>query len=88
MNRQDVHRLLDAERDYQKAKWGDRQHSVPAWLLVLRQELNEAMEAWATTGDDAAAMDEVRQVAAVAIACLEQHGACVQVREWHGPKKG
>jgi NTP pyrophosphatase (non-canonical NTP hydrolase) len=75
VTRNEVYALIDGERDHQKAKWGDKPLSVPGYLLVLRAELDEAIEAWVKTEDDQAAMDEIRQVAAVAVAAMEWHEA-------------
>lgn len=74
MKREDVYALIDGERDHQKVTWGDKPLSVPGYLLVIRAELDEAIEAWVKTEDDQAAMDEVRQVAATAVAAMEWHG--------------
>lgn len=49
-------------------------HSVGGWLVVLRRELREAEDAWACNDGDADALNEIAQVAAVAVACLRQHG--------------
>ena len=78
MTREDVYAAIDGERDYQDRKWGplsERHHEVGAWLAVLQVELTEAFVAWCKAPGDKAALEEVRQVAAVAVACLEQHGA-------------
>ena len=65
---------IQRERQYQENKRPGRNHSVPAWLLILRKELAEAEEAWVGYAGDEAALLEILQVAAVAVACLEQHG--------------
>ncbi|MEW6048847.1 MAG: hypothetical protein AB1609_20615 [Bacillota bacterium] len=75
--RLDVFRAIQSERRYQDAKWGsidEHPHSVGEWLLILGSELNEAMDAWVRHGGDRDALREILQVAAVAVACLEQHG--------------
>jgi hypothetical protein len=74
----DVFAILTGERLHQTRKWGDLDAhplTVGDYLLVMQQELGEAVQAW-TKGhpDDTAALCEVVQVAAVAVACLEQHG--------------
>jgi hypothetical protein len=71
---EEAYRLIEGERAHQKAKWGDHPLSVPGYLLVLRAEIEEAIEAWVKSEDDGKAMDEVRQVAACAIAAIEWHG--------------
>lgn len=67
------------ERAYQDRKWGtveENPHEVGQWIAIMQRELDEAREAYDncwTTG-----LLEILQVAAVAVACLEQHG--VQMR--------
>jgi hypothetical protein len=74
----DVFAILTAERLHQTRKRGDLDAhplTVGEYLLVMQRELAEAVEAWAKGHpDDTAALCEVVQVAAVAVACLEQHG--------------
>ncbi len=68
---------VTAERKYQDAKWGtlsNHPHTVAEWLLILESELAEAKDAWVRNGGDLEALKEIVQVAAVAVACLEQHG--------------
>jgi hypothetical protein len=68
---------LRRERAYQDAKWGTIQqhpHTVGEWLLVVESELLEAKEAWCKGQGDRGALVELVQVAAVVVACLEQHG--------------
>lgn len=65
------------ERNYQDQKHGtieNHPHEVGAYLTLLRVELREAEEAWAHHHDDLAALAEIVQIGAVALACLEQHG--------------
>lgn len=80
MARKDVYHAIDSERDYQDAKWGplpERSHEVGAWLTVMRHCLNKAEAAWTPQPTDVDALKEIRQIAAVAVACMEQHGvAC------------
>lgn len=66
------------ERDYQDAKWGtiaEHNQSIPGYLLIIRKELEEAENGWMknTPGRDSA-LAEIRQIAAVAIACMQQYG--------------
>lgn len=74
--------MLD-EREYQSAKYGtidERQVPLPGYLVIMRAELAEADEGYIRGHDDTMARDEVRQVGAVAFACLEQLG--VVPRTW------
>lgn len=77
MERNDVFREIDNEREYQERKWGTiEQHplTVGEYLLILKGELDEATQAWRKSRGDTDALDEIRQVAAVAVAALEEHG--------------
>lgn len=65
------------ERIYQDRKWGtieDHPHEVGSWLVIMRQLLNDAERAYMSKRGDTGALDEVRKVAAVGCACMEQHG--------------
>jgi hypothetical protein len=72
--RQAIYNAIDRERHYQDAKWGPPDHPVAAWLLIIESELHEAKQAWVTGDGDIDALAEILQIAATAIACMEQHG--------------
>ena len=77
MEREKVYAAIDSERLHQDRKWGTIQqhpHEVGGWLTVLRQTLAKAEAAWCSNSGDYQALLEIRQVAAVAVACGEQHG--------------
>jgi hypothetical protein len=69
---------LKLEREFQDAKYGsidNKQQSVAGYLLVLEAELNEAKTGWLKNVEGKhSSLAEIRQIAAVAIACLQQHG--------------
>lgn len=78
MYRENVFAAIDRERAWQEQKWGTNQehpHSVAEWLLIVESELAEAKHAWTKGIGDADALAELVQIAAVAVAALEQHGA-------------
>jgi hypothetical protein len=78
MDRAKVFEAIDRERCWQEQKWGtnqDHPHTVGEWLLIIESELNEAKQGWVKGRGDADALSELIQVAAVAVAALEQHGA-------------
>lgn len=75
-------RAVLAEREYQTAIHDEHPHDLAGWLLILRAELREAEEAWVGSSD---VLDEVRQVAAVAFACMEQHGVRHRAG-WRSPR--
>ncbi len=45
------------------------------WLTIMRKLLHDAECKYATQNGDAGALDEIRKVVAVGIACMEQYGA-------------
>ena len=70
---------IRAERAYQDQKWGgpehDRQHTLLEWSRILRDEVNEAiaaMRGWTLTNAPASVRSELIQVAAVAVAIVQQ----------------
>lgn len=75
---EDVIKLVRLERYYQDNKWGtseERTQSLPGYLLVMRKELEEAERGWLKGGDGRnSCLAEMLQVAAVAVAALEEHG--------------
>lgn len=76
-NFQQVMSAILEERLYQDAKWGtivEHPHTAAEWLLIIEGELVEAKQAWQKGTSDQLALSEVLQIAAVAVACLEQHG--------------
>lgn len=69
-----VSQVIDSERRYQTAKWGDPDHTVPEWILIMRKLMNDVDAAWFKDGE-VAALSEIRQLTAVGVACMEQHEA-------------
>jgi len=76
--RNEVFEAIDSERDHQDQKWGTLEqhpHEVGSWLTIMRNLLSEADAAYCCQRGDAGALEEIRKVAAVGVACMEQHGA-------------
>ena len=77
MKRKQVYKLIDSERDYQDALPNhstklDETHPVASWILFMEQHLNNAKrEIYAL--DPIAALEEVRKVAALGVACMENN---------------
>lgn len=69
---------IGRERAYQDDKWGaisEHGHTLGEWLLILEAELLEAKVALIKGGEGRDSIrSELVQIAAVAIAALEQHG--------------
>jgi hypothetical protein len=82
-----VYKALDGERDYQDSRWNADttssagQHEVAAFILYMEEYLARARELVSTLADNEAnengesALDFVRKVTALGVACMEQNGA-------------
>lgn len=85
MEREDIYKLIDGERDYQeemgkKYAWGEGKgaanHPVGEFLLMLQEYTRRAIVEWHQPKDgNEAALHMVRKVAGLAVACMEKHGA-------------
>lgn len=75
---QSVLTAVHDERVYQNRKWGtieEHPHEVGGYLTLMRKLLRDAEDAWQSQRGDVGALDELRKVVAVGVACMEQHGA-------------
>jgi len=72
--REDIAQGIKFESDYQDARWGKTPHTVGEWLLIMRSEIDEAIEAWCDGRGDQGALEELLQATTVGIRCMEQHG--------------
>lgn len=84
MTREEVYALINGEREYQERTgeergWGGGEgasnHSVGDFLVMLDVYCQRAKDAWASNTGDEAALDMVRKVAGISVACMEKHGA-------------
>lgn len=78
MERAKVYFTISEERRFQDKKWGtvrEHPHEVGGWLTIMRKLLNDADQAWSSKDGDYGALDEIRKVVAVGVACMEQHDA-------------
>ena len=82
MKRSVVYEAFDGERDYQDEKWGGNGthgiHSITEFLVYIRDYTEEALHIETRVEDEPAnykALDIVRKIGALAVACMEQHGA-------------
>lgn len=69
---------IEREMDYQDDKWGNKEQSLPGYLLIMKKEIDEAIDGW-MRGDvrkDSrnSPLHEIVQVVAVGVQCLEQYG--------------
>ena len=76
--REQIFELINKERQRQDTKYGSldsKKQSLAGYMLILKKELTEAEDGWMKNKQFGhSALEEILQVAAVAIACLEQHG--------------
>ena len=71
----EVFAAIRREREHQKRKYGrDRSCEVGTFITVLRGELREVEDAFCGLKDTKKALEEILQVVAVGVACLEEHG--------------
>lgn len=81
--RQEVFSAINDERVFQDRKWGtvkDHPHEVGSWLTIMRQLLTDAERGYMSTRGDISALNELRKIVSVGIACMEQHGVVVRPR--------
>lgn len=75
---EEVFEKIKAERAYQDAKWGsleEKKQELVGYLVILEKELEEAKNGWMKNKDGRdSALAEIVQIAAVAVACLQQYG--------------
>lgn len=82
VERKEVYVALDGERDYQDGLWGPTGsqglHSVTEFLVFMEDYVKEALHYVSRNAEPGAsevALNIVRKVAAMGVACMEQHGA-------------
>lgn len=82
MERQEVYKKIDVERDYQDLRWSprreknntpDEQKPPAEWLNYIEFHLSKAKEKVYMLEDEQA-LAEVRKIAALTVRCLELHG--------------
>jgi len=84
--RASAYRAIDSERDYQDHLKADRtdfptdgrrsvRHTVGDFVTMMQCYQNELVEAWTRNPGDAPALDTMRKIGAIAVNCMEQHGA-------------
>jgi hypothetical protein len=76
--RKQVYEVIDTERDYQDRRWGPRSNSTAAYLTFMRHWLTRAEQEATKDDDPHRALTSIRKVAALAVACMEEHGAYVR----------
>lgn len=78
-NRAEVYKVIDGEREYQNNLGGSRTDGSPKsvgdYIMMLDYYLSHAKEAWVNNPGIKMAMHDVRKIAAIAVRCMEEHGA-------------
>lgn len=84
VNRADVYAALDSERAYQDTRWNSQTttseglHSIEEWLIYIENYVDEAKQQVSRNAKqvgDALAINTIRKITAMGVACMEQNGA-------------
>lgn len=73
--RSDVFSAIDGEVEYQFAKFGENPHEIDAFATYIRQYSRILDETATAPNTPEAKLTVVRKIAAIAVRCMEQHGA-------------
>lgn len=82
-SREEVYKVIDGEREYQKnfiepnpdRHQGELDHSVGDFIVMLTSYVREAQENWTRHGGVEKSLNSIRKIAAIAVNCMEDHGA-------------
>lgn len=88
MKIEQVFNSVISERQHQDRKWGTinkHPYEVGAWLTLMSVHLSKAMANWCGSTGDAGALEEIRKVLAIGVACGEQHGLAMRPTRSVGP---
>jgi hypothetical protein len=83
--RADVYRAIDSERAYQDRRWNHPdhgRHSIGEWLVYIDSYLSEAKQELTRQPDpfaSADALETIRKIAGMCVACMEDHGAPMRI---------
>jgi hypothetical protein len=79
MERSEVYKLLDQERDYQEhqedAHGWQKTKTVGEWMVLLHYYIAQADKEWSTNTGTAEALNMIRKIGGIAVHCMEEHGA-------------
>lgn len=78
--RYQVVQAIGSERDYQNKRWAGHSHTSTEYLVYIEHYLNIAKQKASTLDftedvNHDAMLSDVRKIAALAVACMEEHGA-------------
>jgi hypothetical protein len=84
MERQEVYKVIDGEREYQDTRWkvdvanGRELHSPVEFLAFIQDYVNQGFHEVCRNQDPLSqelVLITMRKITALGVACLEQHGA-------------
>jgi len=82
MKRTEVYEMIDSERDYQDAKWGDTassnepgkgERTIDEFAVYIQGYTNDLIHAASHFGDPSQKLEVMRKIAGLCVACGEQH---------------
>lgn len=78
MNRDSVYDAINSERDFQETFIAEKglksEKTVGEYLTLIRTYCSRADIAWTFKSGDDSALNEIRKIAAICVACMERHG--------------
>ena len=76
MDRKEVYKIVDLERDYQDSIWNhsEKFNSVGDFLIYMDDYMRKTKEMYTTESGKEPALDVLRKIVALGIACFEVHG--------------
>lgn len=79
-SREEAHKAIDSERDYQLSKWGDldTRNSIGDFLIYMQRELTKAANAYYSPDEPRGVLEGIRKVTTVGVAAMERFGAPVR----------
>lgn len=83
MEREEVYKVIDGEREYQDERWSADNHAesrdsldrtVDEFALYIQRYANNLTDVAGTTDKNEDKLDVVRKIAGLCVACGEKHG--------------
>ena len=73
-----VYTLISGERLYQDDIWGDQSYTVGDYVVLFQYYVERAQTAWVTMPDKSSTLDVIRELAAIAVHVMEDHGVVLR----------
>ena len=80
-SRREVYRVIDGERNYQEWRWPGHKHSATEFLVYIDHYVKQGMLLVSTQNGESGALGQLRKIAALAVAAMEQNGA-IERAQW------